>query len=148
MTLDHRSATDRTVGQEERRRRRDAAGRTPTEWHVGKEGDFPQGRRAVFQLGDREVGVFRHAGRLRAYENLCMHQGGPVCDGELMPKVEPVLDGNRVVGERFSETETHLVCPWHGWEYDLATGECATDRRIRLNVYEVIQRGDDVYVIT
>ena len=29
----------------------------------------------------------------------------------------------------------HFVCPWHGYEYDLKTGECAADRRLRLKSY-------------
>ena len=32
-------------------------------------------------------------------------------------------------GMYFSDTETHFVCPWHGYEYDLRTGEFVGDRR-------------------
>ena len=28
------------------------------------------------------------------------------------------------MGLFFSETEMHFVCPWHGMEYDMKTGEC------------------------
>lgn len=103
----------------------------------------------IVSSGDTEIGVFRIDGHFYAYENFCLHQGGPVCEGTLIGKVEPVLGEDRsVVGERFSETETHFVCPWHGWEYDLVTGECAADRRLRLKSYEVAQRGDEIYVVT
>ena len=97
--------------------------------------------------GDLEVGVFRVGDRLYAYENRCAHQGGPVCTSEILGKTVQVLDGNRrVVAEVFDEGELHLVCPWHGWEYDLATGEMACDRRFRLRRFEVSVRDGIVYV--
>lgn len=115
---------------------------------VGKLSDFDGEARLIVTHGDAEIGVFRKNGNLCAYENFCLHQGGPACEGTLIGKVEPVFAEDRsVLGERFSDTETHFVCPWHGWEYDLATGECAADRNLRLKKYEVVQRGDEVYVI-
>ena len=35
----------------------------------------------------------------------------------------------------------HFVCPWHGYEYDMKTGECVSDRRLKLKKYEVVQKG-------
>jgi nitrite reductase/ring-hydroxylating ferredoxin subunit len=40
----------------------------------------------------------------------------------------------------------NFVCPWHGYEYDIKTGECAADRRLRLKSYKVVRRGDEIYV--
>jgi nitrite reductase/ring-hydroxylating ferredoxin subunit len=94
-----------------------------------------------------EVGVFRVKGRLVAYENRCRHQGGPVCTGAVLGKLEAVLGpGGTILEERFSEDELHLVCPWHGWEYDLETGECTVDRKLRLRRFEVSERDGRVYV--
>jgi nitrite reductase/ring-hydroxylating ferredoxin subunit len=94
-----------------------------------------------------EVGVFRVNGRLVAYENRCRHQGGPVCTGAVLGRLEAVLGpGGTIVEERFSEDELHLVCPWHGWEYNLATGECSVDRKLRLRAFEVSERDGRVYV--
>lgn len=116
---------------------------------VGELSDFDGDARLIVSSSDTEIGVFRSDGRFYAYENFCLHQGGPACEGTLIGKVESVLAEDRsVLGERLSETETHFVCPWHGWEYDLATGECAADRRLRLRNYEVTQRGDEIYVVT
>jgi nitrite reductase/ring-hydroxylating ferredoxin subunit len=47
----------------------------------------------------------------------------------------------------FSETEMHFVCPWHGMEYNIKTGECASDRRMKLKKYLVVKKGDEVYVV-
>lgn len=122
--------------------------RGPREVWMGTLRDLDQGARLVGRVGEVEVGVILHGGRLHAFENRCLHQGGPVCEGTVIGKVEAVLsDDKAMLGERFSSTEIHLVCPWHGYEYDLETGECAADRRLRLHRYEVIERDGEVYVL-
>ncbi len=109
--------------------------------------EIPEGGGVLVFAGDVELGVFRVKGQLVAYENRCMHQGGPVCTGEIVSRYEQVVnDDGTVAGERFDDTEPHLVCPWHGWEYDLANGRCAADRRFRLRRYPVTTRDGDVYV--
>lgn len=120
-----------------------------TEILVGKVSDFDDEARLIISAEDTEIGVFRVEGQFYAYENFCLHQGGPACEGTLIGKVVPVFGDDRsLLTETFSETEKHFVCPWHGWEYDLATGECASDRRLRLRSYDVVQRGEEIYVLT
>ena len=61
------------------------------EVYVEKIADFADGdRRIVFHDGV-EIGVFHWQGAFYAYQNLCLHQGGPCCEGVIMPKVEDVL---------------------------------------------------------
>jgi nitrite reductase (NADH) small subunit len=116
--------------------------------YAGTRSEFADDTRKIVDVGGREVGVLLHEGRFYAYENRCAHQGGPVCEGRILGRVEAVLgDDKTLLGETFSTTTTHLVCPWHGFEYDLETGECAADRRLRLRRYDVLVKGDDVYVI-
>jgi nitrite reductase/ring-hydroxylating ferredoxin subunit len=115
---------------------------------AGSVTDFAEGQRVMIDVNGREVFVFEREGRYFAYENVCPHMGGPVGEGILMGKVEVVLGPNKeTIRERFSTTEIHLVCPWHGWEYDVETGECVALRRYRLRRYEAVQRGDEVYVV-
>ena len=114
---------------------------------VAKEADLPDGERRIVEHDGVEIGVFRWDGKLYAYQNLCVHQGGPACEGIIMHKVEDVLGPDRTWhGQRFG-SEVHFVCPWHGYEFDLRTGECAADRRLRLKSYPVVQRGGDIYVV-
>ena len=47
--------------------------------------------RRIVSHGSTEIGVYRANGKLYAYQNLCAHQGGPACEGLLMPKVEEVI---------------------------------------------------------
>ena len=58
---------------------------------VEKVSNFADGdRRIVFHDG-LEIGVFHWQRRFYAYQNLCLHQGGPCCEGVIMHKVEDVL---------------------------------------------------------
>lgn len=114
---------------------------------VGNRAELDDGRRVMIRWEGREVCVFGHGSRFHAFENKCLHQGGPVAEGVVIGKVECVLDEEkRTLGERFSATETHLVCPWHGWEYDLETGRSVTDPARGLRPFPVTVDGQNVYV--
>jgi nitrite reductase/ring-hydroxylating ferredoxin subunit len=118
------------------------------EQFVGKLSEFKDGDRRIVFMGEREIGVFRHEWQFYAYNNVCLHQGGPACEGHTIAKVEERLMPDKTSrGLYFSETEMHFVCPWHGMEYDLKTGECVSDRKQKLRKYNVVQKGDDVFVV-
>jgi nitrite reductase/ring-hydroxylating ferredoxin subunit len=115
---------------------------------VCKAGEIKDGELRIVAVDDVEVGVYRHGGKYYAYRNHCLHQGGPACEGVMLPKVEDVFGPDRVLmGQRFNEGEMHFICPWHGWEYKLETGECAADTRLRLKRYPVTEREDGVFVV-
>jgi nitrite reductase/ring-hydroxylating ferredoxin subunit len=120
-----------------------------TELFVCKVAEIAEGDRRIVTHGELEIGVFHWQGHFFAYENLCLHQGGPCCEGVIMHKVEDVLGPDkRWLGQTFSAEEAHFVCPWHGYEYDIKTGECAGNRRLRLRAFEVVRRDGDLYVLT
>src|SRR5437867_3464248 len=134
-----------------------APGRTPNlrrrasmaEQYVGKIGEFQDGDRRIVFAGDNEIGVFRHEGQFYAYSNVCVHQGGPACEGLTIAKVEErLLPDKTSQGLYFSDSEMHFVCPWHGYEYDMKTGECVSDRKLKLRKYKIVEKGDEVYVLT
>ena len=118
------------------------------ELFVAKSSDLPDGERRIVPHGRSEIGVYRVGGKLYAYRNLCAHQGGPACEGLLMAKVEEVIADDRTYqGMRFNHDEMHIVCPWHGWEYDLATGINVADKAFQLRKYEVVEKGGEIYVL-
>jgi nitrite reductase/ring-hydroxylating ferredoxin subunit len=118
------------------------------EQFVGKATEFKDGDRRIVQVGPHEVGVFKDKGEYYAYSNNCMHQGGPACEGQIIAKViEPLREDKTSMGLFFSDEETHFVCPWHGYEFDMKTGECAADRKLKLRKFNVEVRGEDIYVI-
>lgn len=114
---------------------------------VAKASELADGDRRIIQHGAHDIGVFRWDGEFYAYANMCLHQGGPACEGLIMHQVENVLAPDKtLIGQKFSDTQVNFVCPWHGYEYDIRTGECAADRRLRLKKYSIVRRGDEVYV--
>ena len=116
---------------------------------AGSTSDFDDEQRRVIECAGREVVVFRKGDRYYALDNTCLHSGGPVGEGVLVPKVEAIVrDDGTVAGERFSDKCFHLVCPWHGWEYDIDTGEAAGDSRFKLRTYVTRIEGEDVYVVS
>lgn len=117
---------------------------------LGHRAELRDGTRRIISLPDDEVGIIVHDGEIFAYRNRCFHQGGPVCEGSIIGRVEARLTSDgRMLGETFSDTETHLVCPWHGVEYRLADGTCVTDARVRLRRYETVVDDDGrVFLLT
>ncbi len=90
--------------------------------------DIPPDRGWPVQVGGLRLAVFETADGLKAVENRCLHIGNPLDDGPVEGYV--------------------LTCPWHGWQYDLRTGEHLTvlGRRSGLRSFPVRCDGDDVQV--
>jgi nitrite reductase/ring-hydroxylating ferredoxin subunit len=80
------------------------------------------------RVGQTNIAVFDAGGALYAVENRCLHVGNPLDDGAV--------------------SEGCVTCPWHGWRYDLRTGEHLTafGRRHGVRTYRVRQEGDEVLV--
>jgi nitrite reductase/ring-hydroxylating ferredoxin subunit len=117
------------------------------EWFVAKSSEMKDGDRRIVTAGRHEIGVFHKDGNFYAYSNTCLHQGGPACEGVLIANVVDIVNPDRTYeGQRFGD-RTHFVCPWHGYEYDIETGECVGDRKQKLRKFEVVKRGDDIYVV-
>jgi nitrite reductase (NADH) small subunit len=114
---------------------------------IGRDGDFEEGCRRVVAVGGAEVGVFRLDGRLHAWRNLCPHQGGPVCQGRIFRRVVDDIDAaGGVHGRRYHETDRHIVCPWHGAEFDIRTGRHAGTDRLRLTPVMTEVADGEVYL--
>ncbi len=56
-----------------------------TDVFVATSCDLREGERKIVEHGVHEIGVVRANGRLHAFRNVCPHQGGPVCEGALIP---------------------------------------------------------------
>ncbi|WP_232665873.1 Rieske (2Fe-2S) protein [Pseudonocardia sp. TRM90224] len=86
---------------------------------VARLDEFLPGERRIVQAGRRSIGVFRVGDRFYAINNHCPHQGGPLCLGATKPWVTSAGPGEYAMAAE----DSLLACPWHGWEYDLATGQ-------------------------
>jgi nitrite reductase/ring-hydroxylating ferredoxin subunit len=115
---------------------------------VGLRSEFPDGTQRIVSLPKFEVGIIAYEGELYAYRNQCAHQGGPVCEGMVIGRVMAKMAADKTVdGEFFSESEPHLVCPWHGMEFLLKTGKSAVHETRGLRAHEVIVEDDRVFII-
>ena len=113
---------------------------------VDKIAQFADGERRIVSHDGCEIGVFHWEGRFYAYENLCLHQGGPACEGVMMHQVEDVLGPDRTWhGQRFGK-EMHFVCPWHGYEFSIKTGYHQGSSRFRLRKADLSIRDGEIYV--
>jgi len=86
---------------------------------VGRVTDFGTGDRKIVEVNGKSVGVFRIGDEFYALRNRCPHQFGPLCLGTLAPRAIADAPGDVTVGSG----PPLLACPWHGWEYDIATGQ-------------------------
>ncbi len=100
---------------------------------LGSIGDLRARGRAVVEIDGVGIGVFAIGDEVRAYLNICPHMGGPACQGKIMPRtLEVVSDTKQSLGLAFSKDDLHIVCPWHGYEFDMRTGAHPANPRIRL----------------
>jgi nitrite reductase/ring-hydroxylating ferredoxin subunit len=86
---------------------------------VGKVSDFGNGDRKIIDVNGKSIGVFRVDDQFYALRNRCPHQFGPLCAGTLAPRAVSSGPGD----VRLDPGPPLIACPWHGWEYDLATGQ-------------------------
>lgn len=101
---------------------------------VGTVEDIPPGQRKIVEIGGREVGVFNVNGEYFAVLNRCPHQGGSLCAGRQTGLVTSARPGQYEV----SRSGEIIRCPWHGWEFDLRTGQSWFDpRAVRVRRYDV-----------
>jgi nitrite reductase/ring-hydroxylating ferredoxin subunit len=107
----------------------------------------PAGARHTLELDGRRITVFNLGDRYVAYHDRCLHQAGPVCSqGTLHPHLTAELLDDGEVREFFKEGDQVIACPWHGWEYDLATGEALWNRARRLRSAHVEVDGEELVV--
>ena len=98
------------------------------------------GERLIVEIEGRSVGVFNVAGQFYALHNRCPHVGGALCQGP--------LTGTSLPTDRWGEyvygREGHILrCAWHGWEFEVATGQCLAAPNIKAKSFPVtIEQGD------
>lgn len=90
---------------------------------VARTADIPPGHNRVVTVNGREIVVFHANGAFYALLNRCPHEGAPLqkaaCVAHLASPEPGVFKRSRI-GEM-------LRCPWHGWEFDMATGQSYFD---------------------
>lgn len=93
---------------------------------VAKKSEIPTEVGKQVEVKGREIALFKIGDKVYAIDHVCAHQGGPLAEGG--------LEG------------TVVTCPWHGWQYDVTTGECAFNPSIKQQAFTVKEEGDDIFV--
>lgn len=94
--------------------------------------EIPEGERKIVRIEGRSIGVFNVSGQYFAVRNVCPHQSGPLCLGYMTGLLEAGEPGEF----RYTRRGEMLRCPWHGWEFDVRTGQSWVDpKRLRVRSY-------------
>ncbi|MGH9745364.1 MAG: Rieske (2Fe-2S) protein [Candidatus Acidiferrales bacterium] len=91
-----------------------------------KKDEVPVGTIREFQLEGKVLAISNVDGKYCAMNNICVHRGGPLAEGELNGDV--------------------VTCPWHGWQYHVCTGKLVANPAVGVETYPVEVRGDDIFV--
>jgi nitrite reductase/ring-hydroxylating ferredoxin subunit len=93
---------------------------------VAATSDLPAGRAKAFTVGDRRIAVCHTGKGFFAVDNTCPHRGGPLGEGD-------------VLGDE-------LVCPWHLWGFDVASGLCPGNPDMSVGTHEVRVENERILV--
>ncbi|OGS50768.1 MAG: non-heme iron oxygenase ferredoxin subunit [Euryarchaeota archaeon RBG_16_68_12] len=93
---------------------------------VARTSDVPPGHSTIVVAAGHVIALYNVGGTFHATSNVCLHRGGPVGEGDLEGSV--------------------VTCPWHGWRYDVKTGQNLANPVARLKTYEVKVEGDRILV--
>jgi nitrite reductase (NADH) small subunit len=95
----------------------------------------------LLDLGGHRIGLYRVGDALHALADRCPHRGAPLCSSGRTVRGVRLNDGSPTRGAE----RAHLRCPWHKWDFDIATGRCLVHPDMRVRRYRVtIERGDVV----
>lgn len=85
-----------------------------------------EGEAREFAAGDMVICVVNINGEYRAMDNTCPHRGGALGQG--------VVEGR------------HIVCPWHGWQFDTETGRSLQNSHLGVKLYHLKIFEDQAYL--
>ena len=85
--------------------------------------DIPESGAKLYRVEGEEIAVFKIGDQLCGMQNICPHEGGQLSMGR--------IESNEV------------VCPLHGYRFDLKTGACRNDPKLKAKIFPVIKQGEE-----
>jgi nitrite reductase/ring-hydroxylating ferredoxin subunit len=109
---------------------------------IGPTAELPPGTRRQVKVGHRELAVFNVDGTFYALRDICPHRGALLSDGTVVGSLTACGAGEY----EYDPSRRLVKCPWHGWEFDLATGQSWCEpKRERVKAYDVsVQPGAEL----
>ena len=93
---------------------------------AAKTSEIPTGTICEFQVNGIPVAIANVSGKFHAINGTCLHQAGPLGEGQLEGQI--------------------VTCPWHGWQFDVTTGQVFPHGGMNVDCYPVEIHDDEVYV--
>ena len=84
--------------------------------------DIAEGRAKLLRTRGEEMAVFKSNGQLYGIQNICPHEGGQLCNGWI--------------------ENGEVVCPLHRYKFDLKTGACSTDPKLKVKIFRLVAQGE------
>jgi nitrite reductase/ring-hydroxylating ferredoxin subunit len=109
---------------------------------VCKASEVPHEAAKIVPFGKFSIGIFKLNDGYHALLNICPHRGAALCEGPVCGTTK-ATDTREFVYERKGEL---IRCAWHGWEFDIRTGEFLVDPAIRARRFPVTLEGDDIFI--
>ncbi len=109
---------------------------------VARASEVPPGERKRVEIGRRAIALFNLDGEFFAIGDTCPHEFGSLCKGKLVGLAESDEPGKY----RFSRSGEFVKCPWHGWEFDIRTGQSYCDpAAVRVRSFDAsVAKGEDI----
>ena len=97
------------------------------EWtYIADVKEVPVGHAGEFVVAGRIIALYNVEGEYFALDGICPHQGGPLGKGELSGCI--------------------VTCPWHGFQFDVRSGEHQTSKQLRQPAFMVKLEGSKIYI--
>ena len=88
--------------------------------------EIPSGQSTVVTIGDKRVAIFHREGSFHAIADECPHRGASLGEGDLEGSI--------------------VTCPWHGWQFDVTTGQSPINPAACVPTYPCKVEEGDVWV--
>ena len=91
---------------------------------IAEKNAVPEGTGMSIDIEGKSIALFNVGGDFHAIDNTCAHRGGPLGEGSL--------------------EDCEVICPWHGWQYNVTTGECTTNPAAKQKKYTLKVEGENI----
>ena len=102
---------------------------------VAQASDLKPGEHKIVQIRSLEIGIYNVGGNFYALHSMCPHQFGPACLGPVTS--QSVCDESTGWRLQWRKEGEILVCPWHGMQFDILTGQSLPNKKVRLRTFPV-----------
>jgi nitrite reductase (NADH) small subunit len=112
-------------------------------YKVAESNEITEGGKLIVKAKEMEIGLFLIDGSYYAWRNVCPHAAAPVCLGVVRGTRMPSV----VYEYEYGLDNQVLRCPWHGWEFDLKSGNHLAGGKAKLRGFPVESDADGIYIV-